>query len=50
METLAKNQAAWRREGRRLKMIRAFKLYGLSALTLTAAIAFGFLEIAELLK
>ena len=50
METLAKNQAAWRREGRRHKIMRAVRLYGLSALTLTAAVMFGFLEIAELLK
>ena len=50
METLAKNQAAWRREGRRLKLIRAFKLYGLPALTLVAAVVFGFWEISELLK
>lgn len=49
-DTLAKNQAAWRREGRRLKLIRAIKLYSLSALTLVAAVVFGFWEISELLK
>ena len=50
METLAKNQAAWRREGRRQQLKRAIKLYSLSALTLVAAVVFGFWEISELLK